>query len=50
MPSDKEINRVLNWAYNREDQGERKDGSYEQGVIAALEWMIGDRDDAPDAE
>lgn len=44
-----EIDEVLNQVYEAIDQGERRfpGMSYEQGVEAALEWVIGNRDEDP---
>ncbi len=48
----KEIDRVLNWAMEADDHGRSKfpGMSYEQGVISALHWMIGLIDEAPDED
>jgi hypothetical protein len=45
-----EIDRVRNWAAEAEAEGGRHfpGMSYEEGVIAAIDWLVGDRDDAPD--
>lgn len=49
--SETEINRVLDWAQEGEDQGTRYAGmSYEQGIKAMYAWLVGDEDAAPDAE
>lgn len=47
--SDKEIDRVMNAATEQEDKGETKWAgmSYEQGVNAALSWILGENDDDP---
>ena len=46
------IHEVLNWASESEDNGESKfpEMSYEQGVKAALEWVLGYTDIAPDED
>lgn len=46
--SDKEIDDVLNWAFEGMDQGSHYPGmSYEQGIEAALNWVTGQNDDNP---
>ncbi|KKN90037.1 hypothetical protein LCGC14_0231500 [marine sediment metagenome] len=48
--SDDEIDRVANWANEGQDQGTHYEGkSYEDGLVAMLNWLTGDDDDAPDA-
>lgn len=50
-PKDKEVNRVLNWATEGEDAGSKFPGmSFESGVKAGIEWLIGHSQDAPDIE
>ncbi len=47
--TDEEIARVENWAAEGVDAGTNYPGmSYEQGVLDALQWLIGDSDHAPD--
>ena len=49
--SDEEIQRVLGWAIDRNASGETYFGmTYEEGVLAALDWLTGNTDDAPDDE
>jgi hypothetical protein len=45
-----EIDRVRNWAVEAEAEGVRHfpGMSYEDGVAAAIDWLVGDRDEAPD--
>ena len=48
--SEEEISRVINWCHEGRKQGTRYRGmTYEEGVMAALDWITGDIDDAPDA-
>jgi hypothetical protein len=50
--SEEELDAVLNEAYEIKNTiGTRWRGmSYEDGVIAAIEWMRGDRDESPMAD
>jgi len=44
-----EIDRVLNWAAQGEDEGSHYSGmSYEQGLRDMHDWLVGDSDHAPD--
>ena len=47
--TEREIDDSINTAYELKDEvGSKWPGmSYEDGVIAALEWIKGDRDEAP---
>lgn len=47
--TEQEIDDSINTAYELKDEVGSKwpDMSYEDGVIAALEWIKGDRDEAP---
>jgi len=47
-----EIDRVIDWTINEEGQGRtRYPGmSYEEGVRDAIDWLLGDSDEAPDEE
>jgi hypothetical protein len=46
--TEEQINEVLNWAIEGVDTGTRYSGaSYEQGVQAAIEWILGWMDDSP---
>lgn len=46
-----EIDRVLNWAFDAEDQDSHFPGmSYESGIIAMYEWLTGAGAYAPDEE
>ena len=49
-PSQAEIEEVLNWAYKNTDDGTSQyfGMSYEEGVIAGIEWALGEREDRPD--
>ena len=49
LPTSDEIDEALNAAYDQTDQGgSRWPGmSYEDGVIAAIEWMRGNRTESP---
>lgn len=47
--TDEEINRVLNWVAEGLDEGSHCPGaSYEDGIHAALNWLFGFFEDAPD--
>lgn len=47
--SDKEVDRILNWCVEAEDEVSNFPGmSYEQGVQAGIQWITGDTDDSPD--
>ncbi len=49
--TDEEVNRVLNWAAEGEDNGTHFKGmSYEQGIKAMYDWLIGMIDEAPDQD
>jgi len=49
--SDEEIDAAVNWAFDAEESGSRYPGmSYENGVQAALDWVVGNTDDRPDPE
>ncbi|KKN77936.1 hypothetical protein LCGC14_0355010 [marine sediment metagenome] len=49
--TDDEINRVVNWARDSQDQGTRYPGlSYEEGLTAMADWLTGFEDIAPDAD
>lgn len=43
MKSSKDIKKVINYLHTLEDTNESK--VYEEGLIEALEWVIGERDD-----
>lgn len=44
-----EIDRVMNWAAEGVDEGSHYPGmSYEDGIRNAIEWIVGDQEDAPD--
>ena len=46
---DDEINRVMNWAAEAMEKGSKFPGmTYEDGVEAAISWLIGDNKDPPD--
>ena len=46
-----EIDRVLNWVAQSEDEGSHYPGmSYEQGMRDMHDWLVGDSDHAPDEE
>jgi len=49
-PSTIEIDRVLNWTYDAMDEARSNfpGMSYEDGVRAAIEWLQGEVEDAPD--
>lgn len=44
-----EIKRLLGECYERQDAGLSVDchASYEDGIVAAVEWLTGQRDDHP---
>ena len=47
--SKEEIDRVLDWAIEGQDQGSRFPGmSYEDGIRETIDWLTGYSDDAPD--
>jgi hypothetical protein len=47
--TEEEVNDVLNWAAEGEEEGTKYRGmSYEQGIRAGIEWLLGDTDDRPD--
>lgn len=49
--SEKEIDRVLNWAAEGEDEGTHFRGmSYENGIRYMWNWLIGESDEAPDED
>ncbi len=50
--SQEEVDRVLNWAADAADKGVNHfpGMTYEQGVENGIRWVIGDNNDAPDAE
>ena len=49
--SEDEINRVLNWADEGVEDGSKFPGqSYESGIKAMYEWLVGDTEDVPDPE
>lgn len=50
--SQTEIERVQNWAIGAMDSGNSKfpGMSYEEGILATLDWLFGMIDDAPDDE
>lgn len=51
MRAEDEINEVLNWAAKGEDEGSKFPGmSFEQGVRAGIEWIMGESDVRPDQE
>lgn len=51
IPNQSEINEVLNWCAEGEDEGSHFPAmSYEEGVRAGIEWVRGDTDERPDAE
>lgn len=44
-----EIDRVLNWVAQAEDEGSHYGGmSYEQGIRDMHDWLVGESDCAPD--
>ena len=46
-----EINEVMQWAEDALDQGTHYAGmSYEEGITAMYNWLMGDNDDRPDDE
>lgn len=46
-----EIDRVLNWAHEGREKGGRLPGmSYEDGVLATIDWLTGYDDVPPDAD
>lgn len=46
-----EIDRVLNWAHKGREKGSHFPGmSYEDGILATIDWLTGYDDEAPDAE
>ncbi len=46
-----EVDRVMNWALEGVASGTRYRGmSYEEGIYDMVSWLVGDSDDAPDAE
>lgn len=49
-PTDEEIDDALNQASEHLDLGLMHQGTYEDGVIAAIEWMRGDRKEMPFSE
>lgn len=47
--SEKDINRVLDWAAEGENEGSHFPGnSYEEGIRAMYEWLVGLENMAPD--
>ena len=48
-PSDEDVNNVLNRCSECEDEGTSQFNgmSYEQGVAAAIRWMLGETKDNP---
>lgn len=49
MPNQSEINEVRDWASQGPANGSQYPGmSYEEGVLAAIDWVQGDSDDRPD--
>jgi len=50
-PSDAEIDRVLNWVAEADEDGSHYPGAtYEEGVRATIEWMMGRIQSAPDED
>jgi len=46
-----EIEDQMQWAAEGVDNGTRYGGmSYEDGIMAALQWVTGETDDKPDAD
>lgn len=44
-----EINQILNWACEGKDDGSHYPGmSYEDGLVAMYDWLIGQIDERPD--
>ena len=44
-----DINRVIDWCHKGREQGSHYHGmSYEDGVMAALDWITGFQEEAPD--
>ena len=50
--TDQDINDVQNWAQEAADNGESHfpGASYEEGVAAAIEWLLGYTNDNPKGE
>ena len=47
--TDQEIERVINWTMEADQNGSHYSGmTYEQGVRAMYDWLIGDEDEPPD--
>jgi hypothetical protein len=47
----KEIDRVLNWVAEGEEKGSHFSGmSYESGIRAGIEWLLGETDERPDQD
>ena len=48
IPTDREINEVLDWCMDAEADGTHYHGmTYEQGVRAAIEWLRGEGEGDP---
>ena len=46
-----EIDEVMNWAGEAFDEGSRFPGmSYEEGIMAAIDWLMGHTEDRPDSD
>lgn len=46
-----DIDRVIDWCHKGREYGSHYRGmSYEDGVIAAIDWLTGNVEEAPDAE
>lgn len=47
--TEEEINKLLQWARELDSghQSHYRGMTYEQGIIAMYEWLIGDSDDSP---
>jgi len=45
--SEEEIQRVEQWAMESRDRSRYPGQSYEDGIIATLEWLRGDSDEDP---
>lgn len=50
-PTKDDVGRVLNWCLEADSLGSHHPSmTYEEGVEAAIHWMLGETDEAPDAE
>ena len=49
--TDTDISRVINWCHEGRNQGTRYSGmTYEDGILAALDWLTGAIEEAPDED